>query len=204
MEKIKQILLQHFYSSWWIYFFIFFCFIAGLVFGSLGVNSLNDGQLNFLTQSVDSGLTQYNDNTDFINITQKALVKNLYDLVKIFLLGLTVIGLPLIVVIVFTRGFALGFTTVFLIEHKGFSGIGLSLLAILPQNLLSLPAYILGAVAATNFTLLLIRGKDGMQRKNIGRYLVNYVLVMMALVILMASAAIIEGYLAPVCIRMFY
>lgn len=169
----------------------------------MGVNSLSDGQLNYLLQSVDTGLEQYEANTDMVYVTQRALFKNLYDLVKIFLLGLTVIGLPLIVVMIFTRGFVLGFTTVFLIEQKGLAGVGLTLFAVLPQNLLSLPAYILAAVAATNFTLLLIRGRDGMQKMTIGKYFINYVMVMFVFMIFMVSAAIIEGYMAPACIKLF-
>jgi stage II sporulation protein M len=129
--------------------------------------------------------------------TQQAISKNLVNLGKIFLLGLTVIGFPLILVIIFTRGFVLGFTVFFLIKEKALWGALITLLAVFPPNILSLPAYILAAAAAINFSLYLIRTKN----TPISNYALSYVLLMIVLAVMMLGAALIEGYLSPLFIQ---
>jgi stage II sporulation protein M len=121
--------------------------------------------------------------------TQQAISKNLVNLGKIFLLGLTVIGFPLILVIIFTRGFVLGFTVFFLIKEKALWGALIALLAVFPPNFLSLPAYILAALLRTKTT-------------PIANYALSYLLLMITLAVLMLGAALIEGYLSPLFIQL--
>lgn len=199
---MKQKILQHIYASWWIYLLVGLCFMGGLVFGTLGVNSLNDKQVAYLNEIIDAGLTQFQDELDFSQTTRQAIVKNLYNLGKIVILGLTVIGLPLILVIIFTRGFVIGFTIVFLIKQKSFLGGALSLLAVVPPNILSLPAYFLAAVTAINFSLYLIKGRDPLRKSSLVQYFIGYLAIMTLFAILMISSGFIEGYLSPVFIRL--
>jgi len=202
MTKIKQKIIQHLYGSWWVYLFVCVCFVAGIIFGSLGVNILDEKQISSLTAFLDRGFSQFDDSLDLALTTRQAVVKNFYNLGKIFALGLTVIGFPLILAIVFTRGFALGFTVAFLIKEKTLQGWLLALLVVLPPNLLSLPAYILSAVTAINFSLYLIRGRDSVRGVPITQYFMGYLLVMLGLAVLMLGAALIEGYISPLAIRL--
>lgn len=203
MNKFKHRIAQHFYASWWIYLFVALCFLAGVIFGSLGVNALDDQQAVALKEYVEKGLAQYGDDLNFSLTVRQAMFKNLYNLGKIFVFGLTIIGLPLVLLIIFTRGFALGFTIVFLIQEKAWRGGILAMLAIIPPNLLSLPAYFLAAVTAINFSLYLLKGNKGPNPLPLSQYLLGYLLVNAGLTLLMAGSALIEGYLSPVFMSLF-
>ena len=96
-------------------------------------------------------------------------------------------------IIIFTRGFVLGFTIEFLLQEKAWRGGVMALLAVLPPNLLSLPAYLLGAVIAINFSLYLIRG-HGQRSIKMSQCFMEYLLAMFCLGILMLGSALIEGY----------
>lgn len=198
MRKLRNIVIQHLQGSWWVYIFLGICFLAGIIFGFLGVNILDEQQTTTLRQFMDEGFSQLAGDMNYIGTTQQAAVKNFANLGKIFLLGLTVIGFPLILVIIFTRGFVLGFTVCFLIREKAIWGGLIALLAILPPNLLSLPAYILAAAAAINFSLYLIRSKN----TPILNYALSYLLLMIVLFIVMLGAVLIEGYLSPLFIQL--
>lgn len=202
--KLKQRIMQHLDASWWLYLFVSFCFIAGLVFGILGAYSLKEQQSTSLIQYIDQGLGQFEQNVDFVLTTSQAVYKNLFNLAKIFVLGLTVLGLPFILLIIFTRGFVLGFTLSFLIKSKGFLGACIALLAIIPPNLLSLPTYILASVSAINFSFYLIRGRDIKRNGPISQYFLGYLIVMAFMALLMICSAFIEGYLSPFFIRLLY
>jgi len=202
VEKIKLKIMRHIYASWWVYLLVGSCFLVGLFFGFWGMTSLEQKQASSLSKLFEEGLLHFEENFSFSASARQAVFKNTINLGKIFLMGLTIIGLPLILVIIFTRGFVLGFTIEFLLQEKAWRGGVLALLAVLPPNLLSLPAYLLGAVIAINFSLYLIRGSS---QKNIkmSQCLVEYLLVMLSLSIFMLGSALIEGYFSPIFIKLF-
>lgn len=202
MTKVKQRIFRHLYTSWWVYVFVGVCFIAGIIFGSLGVNVLDEQQTSSLTEFLEEGFSRFDNDLNLMLTTKQAVIKNLYNLGKIFVLGLTVIGFPLILAIVFTRGFALGFTMTFLIQEKTLRGWLLALFAVIPPNLVSLPAYFLGAVTAINFSIYLVRGRNNPKGPPISQYFLSYLVVMMGLSVLMLGAALIEGYLSPLVIKL--
>ncbi len=67
------------------------------------------------------------------------------------LLGLSVIGAPVVLAVIFVRGFVLGFTTMFLIDGLFFRGVVLAAAALLPQNLLAVPATVIAGIAGAQF-----------------------------------------------------
>lgn len=203
VNRFRHKIREHLYGSWWVYLFLCLCFLAGVFFGFLGIKSLNTEQHTALGEFVNNGLAGYAAELNFTVTTRQAMYKNLYNLAKIFGLGLTVIGLPLILAIIFTRGFVLSFTVLFLIQEKAWKGGLIALLAVLPPNLLSLPAYILAAVMAINFSLYLLRGSS--QRSvSLPQYLAGYFLVSLLLGLILIGAATIEGYISPITIRLLH
>lgn len=202
MDKLNSKLTQHFRLTWWVYLFVLLCFTAGLIFGSLGVKALDSKQTSSLHQYLDSGLTQISEELNYAMNTKQAILRNLYNLGKIYVLGLTVIGLPLVLVIIFTRGFVLGFTIGFILQEKAWRGAALALLAIVPPNILLLPAYLVAGVTAINFSLYLIRGREGLRSKPIFQGVLHYSIIMLGLSLFMLGAAFIEGYISPVFIRL--
>jgi len=82
----------------------------------------------------------------------------------LWLLGLSVIGAPLIAAVIFLRGFTLGFVFGFLIDDLGIRGAALALAALLPQNLVSIPGVLLCAVGAIGFSAEIVRTVFGRAR----------------------------------------
>lgn len=201
MNRFKHKISEHIQSNWWIYLLITVCFLTGLIFGAIGARSLNTAQNTALSEFVNTGLASFDNDFDFSATTRQALSKNLYNLVKMFVLGLTVIGLPLILAIVFTRGFVLGFTAMFLIQQRSWQGGLIALLAVLPPNFLSLPVYFLASVMAINFSLFLIRGNN-QRGTSLAQYFLGYLGYFLLMAIIMLAAALIEGYFSPFLIRL--
>jgi stage II sporulation protein M len=202
VEKIKFKIKQHIYASWWIYILVGSCFLLGLFFGFLGMTSMEQNQTSSLSKLFEEGLIHFEKNFNFSTSARQAVLKNTVNLGKIFLMGLTIVGLPLVLVIIFTRGFVLGFTIEFLLQEKAWRGGILALLAVLPPNLLSVPAYILGAVIAINFSLYLIKGSSQRNIK-MSQCFLEYLFIMLSLAVLMLGSALIEGYFSPIFIRLF-
>jgi stage II sporulation protein M len=74
-------------------------------------------------------------------------------LLAVWLLGLTVIGAPFVLVLDFLKGVLIGFSFGVLIQTYGWKGMLFALAAVAPGNLLVLPALLLASVSSVAFAL---------------------------------------------------
>lgn len=74
-----------------------------------------------------------------------------------WLLGLTVAGMPLIAAVVFLHGYVLGFSFAYIVKALVWRGILLTFVALAPHNLLVVPGLILAATGAASFSLGALR-----------------------------------------------
>lgn len=206
VEKIKISLKRYLQKNFLLYFIIFLIFVSGIVFGSLGVKSLNSPQVTDLVEYIDGFINNLPTASVNTNLeVQHAMMANLKTLFSIWFLGLTVIGIPLTLVIIFTRGFVLGFTIGFLIEQKSIQGILVVLLTIIPQNLLLIPVIFVAAVLSISFSLYVVRGKFASRSLELSKKFLSYSFVYLLLGTFGALAALIQGYASPALIRaVFY
>ncbi len=151
-------LAEHIRKYWVIYLTLSSVYLAGVVFGALGVKALGDSATSQLGKFLDTLLKNQPVSLNPTFLGQ--LARDMFIVMAgIWILGLTIIGAPLIYLIVFTRGFILGFTVSFIIGLKGMLGLGLILTSVFIPALLGAPLLLLGAGLATIFSFLLLRGK---------------------------------------------
>ncbi|MDI3327058.1 MAG: stage II sporulation protein M [Alicyclobacillaceae bacterium] len=116
--------------------------------------------------------------------------------------GMSVVGLPFLVGLVFLKGFILGFSVGFLVEKYAWKGLLISAAGIVPQNLVAVPALLLSATAGMAFSLQLVRmGLAKPSRGNFRRELLAYGSATVAAAALLMLAAGIEGYVSSWLMR---
>src|SRR5699024_12217023 len=76
-------------------------------------------------------------------------------LILLFILGLTIIGLPAIWILIFSKGLVIGFSVGFIVNQLGWKGLLLAATSIAPQNLIIIPVYLFAASIAMVFYLIL-------------------------------------------------
>jgi len=151
--------MEHIRQFWVIYLTLAGVYLAGSVFGAIGVSALSGTESSQLAQFLDKLLLSQPQSLDSGFLLQLAR-EQFIIMAGIWILGLTVIGTPLIYLIIFTRGFVLGFTMSFIIGIKGFWGLGLIFISVLLPAVAGIPLLLLGAGLATIFSFLLIKGKS--------------------------------------------
>jgi len=110
----------------------------------------------------------------------------------------TVIGVPLTVVVLFVRGFVIGFSVGFLFSEMGAKGVALSFLAILPQNIIAVPVILAVGVSSLAFSVLMVRQRVGRFHVNLAEELLAYTFTCLVLSALLVGASLIEAYVTPV------
>lgn len=174
--------------------------VMGIVFGALAVKALNAGQRNELWQYLSAFFANIEGQHTVGSsvLLRQSAVGHLRTLALIAILGVSVIGSPLILLFLFTRGFVIGFSVGFLVEQLVFKGVLMSLATVLPQNLLIMPALIFASVACLDFSVVLVRGRMGTGGLAGGRELGTSALVVLQAGVTLMLASLIEAYVCPV------
>ncbi|MGG4168557.1 stage II sporulation protein M [Rossellomorea vietnamensis] len=196
-------LVQHVQAHSSIYLFIITLFLMGIIFGAIVVNSLSFAQKEDLYFYLSKFFSEMEDGsmTSAEELFRQSFLHNVKYLGLMWLLGISIIGLPLIFVLLFMKGVVVGFSVGFLVNQMGWSGFLLSFVSVLPQNIIIIPAFIfIGAISA-NFSLTLIRKifmrhTSSLQFQMIP-FLSRYVIFMVVAIGIVTVAASIEAYLSP-------
>ncbi|WP_238473271.1 stage II sporulation protein M [Desulforamulus profundi] len=188
-------------ESWPIYLLALVTLTAGICFGNWGAHNLDSGQAGQLSVVLDSFVNQVGTvAVDRSQVVKSTITNNLFFIGLIYFLGLTVIGTPAILALLFARGFSLGFTVGFLTKERAGEGVVIALTSVLPQNILLMPAVFMAGVAALSFSWLLIR-RFLNSRNPVLPGLIGYHLLILVVCCIAAAAGLVEAFITPDLIK---
>ncbi|OBZ18883.1 stage II sporulation protein M [Bacillus sp. FJAT-27264] len=187
-----------------LYIFVAVLFLVGVVFGALIVSALTMDQQqelgdylgNFFVTVDQQGLPGAQES--FWNIA----ALHLKWVGLIWILGLSVIGLPGILILDFLKGVLIGFTVGCLVSQYSWHGLLFALVSVAPHNLVLIPVLLVTSAAAIAFSLLMIRSRVlGRTRTPITRPFAMYTLLSFAMALLILGVASFETWVTPVMMR---
>lgn len=187
-----------------LYIFVGVLFLVGVVFGALIVSAL--------TMDQQQELGDYLGNF-FITVDQQGLsattdsywsiaTLNLKWIGLIWILGLSVIGLPGILILDFLKGVLIGFTVGCMVSQYSWHGMLFALVSVAPHNLVLIPVLIVSSAAAIAFSLLMIRSRVLRQRRTtVTRPFAMYTLLSFVMVLLILAVSCFETWVTPIMMR---
>ncbi|GMA99203.1 stage II sporulation protein M [Pelosinus sp. IPA-1] len=187
------------------YFFMILIFVIGIVVGALAVKILPDEQKTELINYLRIFFTGLAQGTEEVASSETmigvVMFNNAKTVVLMWILGFTIVGIPFVLFILFTRGFIIGFTVGFLVNEYVMKGLLFAFASVLPHNLFAVPAILVLSVSATTFSLMLLRRKT-YGKVNIWYEAIRYSIVCMIILALMLFAALLEVYISPVFMKL--
>lgn len=198
----SEILKTYFKNNIILFIVLFSVLVIGIVIGSISVNLISDIQTRNILTFINGFLSSINNvNINSSAVFSVSLSNNLKVALILIISGLTVIGMPVIFVTLFFRGLSLGFTVGFFIREMGIKGVIFSLLAILPQNIIIIPAIISIGVTGIMFSKAILKNKKHTNSYNYPYLLLNYGILNFMFCISLLIASLIEGYISPTFIK---
>ncbi len=204
LGNFRQNMNEYFRANIVAYFFMTLIFVIGVAVGALAVKTLPEDQkleLMGYLKIFFQGLVQGPGAVDAPALFATVALGSVKTIGLIWLLGFTVVGIPFVLFIVFTRGFVIGFTVGFLVNEYIMKGLAFALASVLPHNFFAVPALLVAGVAATSFSLLLVRRRQR-AKVNLLYESVGYTVLCMLMLALMLAAAVIEVYISPVFMKL--
>ena len=205
ISKIRGVLVKHIKNNINSYFFLFLAFVVGISAGAFTVNGLSSIQKNELTNYFQGFLQLFeNQRVDSNEVLRIAIMDNLRIVIILWVLGVTIIGVPFIYLLIGIRGFITGFTSGFVIDVLGFKGAIFTFLTILPREIIIIPCIIALGVNGINFSINIIKSKSTKHttKESIKTRFLAYCFVTLFFSCFIAVGILIEAYVTPVFIRM--
>jgi stage II sporulation protein M len=172
---------------------------VGAVVGGISAGSLDIAGTQELRTYLQSTLTKLaHDGAGYTGWQWMFLDKVLKPAGLIWVLGMSVVGVPLIAAVIFMRGFVLGFSLVFILKALALRGVLLAIVALVPQNLFYLPGLVLAATGAVIFSgkaLQIVLGKPGCG--DIYRHLRTEGTVTLLGCMLLLVGGLVDTYITP-------
>lgn len=184
-----------------LYVFVSALFLMGVVFGALMVNALTLEQQQDLGRYFGNFFISLNEGgTEFLGQSYwEVATLHLKWLGLIWLLGLSVIGLPGILILDFLKGVLIGFTVGCLVGQYTWKGLLFALVSVAPHNLIVIPALLVSSVAAVGFSLNMIRSRVLLGRSGgISRPFISYTGLTLVMAFVMLAISSFETWVTPV------
>ncbi|NRD80646.1 stage II sporulation protein M [Bacillus sp. BRMEA1] len=190
------------YSS--IFLFVVVLFLMGVIFGAIVVNSMSLTQKEDLYYYLSQFFGQVSNGkvADNNDLFLQSFLQNSKFIGLIWVLGISIIGLPVILILLFVKGMVVGFTVGFLVSQMGWKGFLLAVASIMPQNLIVIPIFIMMAALSVIFSLRMVK-KQFIKKyaEPIMPFFKGYILALIAAVVCLSLASGIEAYLSPALMK---
>lgn len=184
-------------GGWPVFLVVLVVLASGLLVGSMSANRMDGSKAEELSAYINDFVRKVDGvNFESSRMAKNAMINNTLMMAAVYVLGLTVIGIPVTLAILFVRGFVIGFAVGFLTRDMSLGGALLTVAAILPHNLVYLPALCFGAASSLLFSLLLLKRNFNTSIRIWPGFL-RYTAIMAGVLLVALGAGLIEGYITP-------
>lgn len=186
-----------------IFVFLFILMLMGIIAGSIFTTILNSSDKELVINHLNEFIDNINNNRlNYLFALKNNLITNISYVILIWLLGISVIGLPIIIIMFFTKCFILGFSVGAILTTFKLKGILVSLVYVFPGQVISLLFLLLLMMYSMSFTFKMIYAilkKKSIDFKLIMNKYFKILLIVLGVVILMS---LYDTYLMPRLIKL--
>lgn len=204
IKQLQSVVREHIAANRTSCLFLMIAFVLGVSAGAFTVNGLSTMQRDELSNYFQGFLQLFNNqNFKSSELFSIGLIENVKIVALLWILGVTIIGLPFIYLVIGVRGFITGFTSGFIINALGMQGLLFSGAALLPREIIIIPCLIGIGVNGINFSMKIARAKSvqDSQKQGLKAAFASYCLVTLFFCCIILAGAIFDAYVTPVLVR---
>lgn len=196
--------LQHYMKEHLsLYIFVSVIFVTGVIFGAVMVGALSLEQREEITRHLGHFFTTVENSApgDELTAFKSAFSLHIKWVLIIWFLGLSVIGLPLILILDFLKGVLVGFTVGYMVGQLSWKGLLFALVSVVPPNVIVIPTLIVCSVTAMAFSIHLVKNRFYQKKGTLREPFMRFTMACVASVMLMGGVAMFEAYASPVMMK---
>ncbi len=195
LEDIKEIILK----KKTIILAVLMIFVLGLLFGSIYITILSNedkkellNNVNIYFDSIKSISFQ-----DKLNIFKECFIKNIIYVLFIWLLGISIIGFPIILIMIFYKSFLLGFSISSIFAKYKLLGLYKIIIYIFPSKIILIILSLILAVYSINISNRVVSCCLKKKTLNFNAYMGKYFLMLLISIIIIVIISLFEAFITP-------
>lgn len=177
-------------------------FLIGLIAGSIFITIISKSDQALVKEYIKEFVNKADKNKlNYLEALKNASLSNGLFIVIVWLLGFSIIGIPIVIFMYFSKAFILGFSlSSFILQYK-FKGLLLALIYFFPHHVVNILAYTLIMIYSLKISFILINSI--IKRKTISfKAIMNRYLIVFAVSIgMVIVASLYECFVVPFLIR---
>ena len=194
--RIKNIILNYIKENIKTYLILLIIFFIGLILGVIFVDNASEPQANQISSYINNFINSIKENYQIStkDLLKETVINNVSIAVILWFLGSTVIGFPLIYVVICYKGYCIGYTISSVIATIGTAkGIVFILATMLLQNIIYIPVILTLGVSGVKLYRLIMEDR---RRENIKIQIVKHTIFSILMLMLLIISALIETYIS--------
>lgn len=187
-----------------IYLVLLVLLVIGIFLGLLYPLFLSNENIELLSTSITSFFNNVlNNQINYQEGLKNSLLTNFIFLISVWLLGISLIGFPIVLVLLMYKGFIFGFSISSIIKVYGVKGILGAFTYIFPGNMLALVTTVLLCFYSTSFSIKLFKYLFLKENLNFKAIMNKYLKIFGISFALFLIVTLSDVYLSPVLMKAF-
>lgn len=186
------------------YLFLTIIMTIGIISGIIFIFFISKEDKSLVKQELELLFSNIKDNKlNYGNSLINSVSSSLVYLSIIWILGVSIIGIPVVIFMLFLKGFVFGFSISSIIANYGFNGVILGFITQIPSNLILLIIYLLMGFYAINFSIRLFQVLFFKKEVNLSFYFKRYNEIALISLGCIVIASLAETFLIPFLVKFF-
>lgn len=204
MKKQMDKLKKKTSSNKRIIIFLVGLFLIGVIAGSIFITILSKSDQALVKEYIKEFINKIDKNKlNYLDALKNTSISNLSFIIIIWLLGLSIIGIPIIIFMYFSKAFILGFSlSAFILEYK-LKGLLIALVYFFPHHVVNIIAYTLVMIYSLKISFILTNSI--LKKKTISfKSIMNRYLTVLAVAVgMIIVTSLYECFIVPILIKSF-
>ena len=178
--------------------------IIGIITGSIFMVVLNKNDKETVLKAIkDFFENLMNNEFNFTTTFKNTIISNFLFSLIIWIIGISVVGVLVVIFIVFYKSFTLGFTIASIIYTYSIKGCLIALLYIFPHMVINILILLYLSSYSIKLSIILIKSILRKDSFNFKSFINNYLKIYLITLIVLIMSSLYESFIAPVLLRYF-
>ena len=178
--------------------------IVGIIAGSIFMIVLSKNDKETVLNSIKDFFDKLiNNKFNFAGTLKNTLISNLLFSFIIWVIGISVVGVLIVIFIIFYKSFTLGFTISSIIYTYSIKGALLALIYVFPHMVINLLILLYLSSYSIKLSIILIKSILKKDNLNFKAFINNYSKVFLISIIFLIVTSLYESFISPIILRYF-
>lgn len=195
-HRVRNIIFEYIRENAKIYLILIIIFFIGLILGILFVNNSNETQSNQISSYINNFINSVKENYQISTkeLLSSSMINNVCIAILLWFLGSTVIGVPLIYLVIGYKGYCIGYT---ISAVTATIGTGKAIIFIIStmlfQNIIYIPTIITLAVSGIKLYRLIMEDR---RKENIKVQIIKHTIFSLLMIVILLCSSVVETYMS--------